>query len=242
MRAILGVLLLLAAAACSSPQPAARPDPRVELAKRNDRSWVHLESTYDGDGDHRITRAEYARGDDSFARLDRDHDGSVTRADFDRELVLPPDLVLPILLVRMAGGSDAKSAELGLLVRGFMRIDTGGDGRVGRAEFDAAAPAGMVGVDRFGTLLAGMDADHDELLSRTEIESWLARRDVDGDGQLALRERATAGPAPLEGLIEPALREPAPAFTAVDATDGTKVELSSLVGKKPIALIFGSFT
>ncbi len=45
--------------------------------------WDSTRKRYDRDGDGRIARAEFPGGDADFARLDRDHDKSLTAADFD---------------------------------------------------------------------------------------------------------------------------------------------------------------
>jgi len=244
VRPFLRFLPLLAACALAAGCSAWRrpPDPRVELARQHDGWWAHLAATYDGDRDGRIARGEYTRGDDAFARLDRDGDGTLTRSDFDRDLVLPPDLVLPILLVRLAGGPEARSVGTAAACDALALLDTGGDGRINREEFECGGPPPMAGVDGFGTLLAGMDEDGDGLVSLPEIERYVARRDVDGDGVLLVRERALPGPAPCEGFIEPAEREPAPDFVGAAVEDGRPVALSSLTGKRPLALVFGSFT
>jgi len=226
----------------SEPEKPPPPDPRLELARHNDEYWAYLRSTYDRDGDGRVERTEYTRGDDSFARLDRDHDGELTRADLDRELVLPPNLVAPMLLIRLSGGPDAKSAAVADVEASVKKLDANGDGRVDRAEYERGARPWQPGVDSFATLLVGLDADHDGLLSTTEVEQWLAHRDADGDGVLVLRERTQTGTAPREGFIEPADREPAPDFLATSLESAKPISLSSKVGPRPIALIFGSFT
>jgi Ca2+-binding EF-hand superfamily protein len=240
------VAAALPAAGCKStpadPARAPRPDPRVELDRHHDEYWAYLAATYDADRDGSVARGEYSRPDESFARLDRDRDGAVTRRDFDRDLVLPPDLVVPLLLVRALGAGDEGSVALEEAAQRVMAMDGSGDGRVARAEFRTRGSEGRVGTDEFGTLLAGIDADRDGLISAPEIGRWLERRDADGDGRLALRERMTAGPAPREGFIPAEEREPAPDFVATALDGGLPVTLHSLLGERPLALIFGSYT
>jgi len=229
-----------------APEAASKPhrDPAAELRREHDQWWQSLAATYDLDGDGRITRAEFTRADDAgFARLDRDHDGVITRADFDTRLAPLPDLTLPMLLIRAIGGREATSIGIEEALAGMAQMDKNGDGRVDRAEFEAAAQGGINGIDPFATFLAGMDEDHDGLLSQPEVERWFRRRDADHDGRLVFRERDREGPAPAEGFIARGAREPAPDFRAVPLDGGAATwQLSSHFGERPIALIFGSFT
>jgi Ca2+-binding EF-hand superfamily protein len=241
---------VLVAAACQSSSPAPTPspkkapeDPAVVLRRNHDQWWSWLAANYDKNHDGRIEASEYGRDATAFARLDRDHDGVVTRADFERDLVLPADLVLPMVLIGIAsGGRDVDSIALDQALAAMQRLDANGNGRVDRAEFEAAVPSFMNGVDTYGTLLAGMDEDRDGLLSLPEIERWMVRRDTDHDGRLVRRERMVEGPPLAEGFIRRRDRQPAPDFAAAPLAGGAPVPLSSLVGKKPVALIFGSFT
>src|SRR5262245_53324673 len=105
---VIGLALLPACA--SKPEPL--PDPRLELKRHNDEYWAYLAATYDKNTDARVERVEYSRGEETFTRLDRDRDGVLTRADLDRDLILPVELVGPMMLIRAAGGPDAKSATL----------------------------------------------------------------------------------------------------------------------------------
>jgi Ca2+-binding EF-hand superfamily protein len=236
------------AAGCAAPAPEkkAAEDPAVAQRRRrdeqNDQWWKWLAAVYDRNHDGRIEPSEYGRDPATFARLDRDHDGVITRADFDRAVVPPPDLVLPMMLIGIAGERDADSVAIDRALEAMRKLDANGDGRIDRAEFDAAVPPFMSGVDSYATFLAGMDEDHDGLLSLPEIERWMGRRDADHDGRLARRERMVEGPAPAEGFIRRHDREKAPEFTAMPLGGGAPVALASLVGEKPVALIFGSFT
>lgn len=45
-------------------------------------AWDYFRERYDENGDGRVTRAEYPRGEAGFARLDADEDGAVTLHDF----------------------------------------------------------------------------------------------------------------------------------------------------------------
>lgn len=240
-----GLLALAASCRSPAPKPAPKPapeDPAAVLRRQHDEWWSWLAATYDRNHDGRIAPAEYGRDAATFARLDRDHDGVITRADFDRDLVLPADLVLPMMLNRIAGERDAESVAIDRALEAMMRLDANGDGRIDRAEFERVVPPYMPGVDAFATFLSGMDEDRDGLLSRLEIANWMARRDSDHDGRLARRERMSEGPAPAVGFIPKSGREKAPDFTATPLGGGAPVALSSLVGERPVALIFGSFT
>ena len=236
--AVLSALFLQLCSGC-----AARPaDPRTELAHHNDEFWAYLAGTYDANGDGHVAADEYRRGSESFRNLDRDGDGVVTRADLEREVTPSAELILPILFLKVAGEPGAKSIDLSTATRKFCALDRSGDGRVSRAEFERVARDWFPGMDKWRVLLEGLDHDHDGLLSRPEVEWFLAGRDMDGDGQLSVRERATPGPAPREGLFAADQREPAPDFIATDLESGASVALSSRFGPRPIALIFGSFT
>lgn len=209
-------------------------------AREREAVWGYLRSRYDRDGNGRIERPEYDRGDAAFARLDRDGDGSIGRRDFDREIVPPPDLVVPYLLVRTFGPEDADSVGFDEIERGFARLDRDGDGRVFRGEFEAKSP--RQGPDFFASLLAGIDWDGDGALALTEVKSFFERHDRDGDGLLGQMERSLPGRPPRVGAIPVAKREKAPDFTLARLRGEGTVTLSSFAGNRPVALVFGSFT
>ena len=61
-----------------------RAPPGGSAVTRN--AWAYFHERYDENGDGRVTRAEYPRGEDGFTRLDFDEDRAVTLDDFlDRE-------------------------------------------------------------------------------------------------------------------------------------------------------------
>jgi hypothetical protein len=245
-RAVPALLATLLAAACAGPAPEPE-DPAVLAARESDRIHAALVARHDRDGDGRISAKEYARDAASFAHLDRDDDGMLTRADHDVPITMPADLTAPMLLARSFGVQGQDGVTQAQIEAGFVRVDADPDGRLTRAEFLAlpAPPGGSIGVDRYGTLLAAVDrrpgGDGDGALTLEELLAYLVRRDTDGDGVLVRRERLTAGPEPVDGWFEREAREPAPDFTAT-AVEGTRpVSLRSLRGQ-PVALIFGSFT
>ena len=79
-------------------------------------NWAATEKRYDHDGNHRITRGEFPGDDADFSRLDRDHDNSLSAADFD------------------FSGSALASSPGAML---FLRADSDGNGKVTREELDA---------------------------------------------------------------------------------------------------------
>jgi hypothetical protein len=68
---------ILAAAVLAAALPAQRSQPQSGA-----KVFGFLTSAYDKDKDGKITKAEYPRGEERFANLDRDGDGVLTRQDF----------------------------------------------------------------------------------------------------------------------------------------------------------------
>ncbi|HYC79239.1 MAG TPA: hypothetical protein VEI02_16595 [Planctomycetota bacterium] len=212
-----------AVAAPRESRPA--PDPFAALAAK-----------YDRDGDGRITAEEHARGAEAFRNLDRDGDGVVARADFERPVSMPASIAAPYLAVRLIGGADATSVGPDDVDDAFADLDLDGDGAL------SAAEGATVREDGFATLAAAVDADRDGKLGRDEMKAWIEARDRDGDGRVALRERTAPGPEPRVGRFPPGARDVAPEFRLRRRDGGGHVALSDFRGRTPVALIFGSFT
>ncbi|MSR46650.1 MAG: hypothetical protein EXS13_06250 [Planctomycetes bacterium] len=223
------------------PRPRHSRDPIRPPSARNSwgGAWRWLAARYDKNSDGQILSDEHGRGETAFRNLDRDGDGVVTREDLARDVVLPPELGIQFLLLHLFAGPQAEAAPITSLATALAMLDHDGDRSVSAAEFQSAVESGALpGVDGFGTLLAGMDSDRDSLLSTTEIMQWLLDRD--SDGLLALRDRE--GAAPIDGWFEPEAREPAPDFAAFSLEAGAPVMRNALQQRRPMALIFGSFT
>jgi EF hand len=240
------VRLVLAALICScasprraapaAPVPAAAPAARAaELSP-----FERLAALHDRNGDGLVSRDEYGRTDEAFRNLDRDRNGIIDRRDFEKPVAMPADLAAPFLLVRRFAGPEADSVAIGDLDDLFAENDADKDGALDRAEL--AGPESRPGPDRIGPLLAAADADKDGRLTLAELKTWALARDKDDDGRISVRERMTPGHEPKTGWFEPAAREPAPDFTLPLEEGRGTVTLSSFRDRKPVALIFGSFT
>lgn len=119
---------------------------------RFDRMFDRLDTNHDG----AISRAEFqASRHARFLALDRDHDGFLTPAD------APPRLAAFV-----AGRSGAFEAAL-------RRFDTDHDGRVSEAEF----------VNASMTLFDEADANHDGVLTREEARGLAARLRAETEGR-----------------------------------------------------------
>ncbi len=179
-------------------------------------AWSWFAERYDADGDKRIS-AQELKGE-PFAHLDRDRDGGVTADDFD-----------------WSDRSDwAKQA--GVSLRLFRAIDRDGSGKLNEAE--------MVG---FFKKLSGEkghvtpDDLRDALLQAAAIES--------GKGKGKAKRESEAGW--MKGLLDSDLGSPfdgprvgkdAPDFTLATPDGKAQVTLSDSRDKRPVVLIFGSFT
>lgn len=134
-------LTFLAGAALVAAPLAAQRFQRGLQGARGERDPIARLMEADGNGDGVITRAEYAAFRMArFDRLDRNHDGYISREDFGRMIRLMP---------RIGRRIDALLAL----------ADTNYDGRVSRAEY-AAAPM---------PLFDKLDLNHDGRLDQREL-------------------------------------------------------------------------
>lgn len=212
--------------------------------------WEYLADRYDADGDGRILREEYPRSEEKFRRLDRDGDGVLTRDDFARRARGMRDAraIAGAVLARYVF-AEPERLDRRALAAAFAKADSDKDRTLSREEFDSLVPERVRGrMDRFRFLLEALDRDADGAIGLDELEAWFEVADRDGDGVLAGAEMPSAGGrrgrGERPGRPEPLARvgEPAPDFTLKPPDGGEPVTLSSFAGKKPVALIFGSYT
>ncbi len=184
---------------------------------RHDFQW--LARRFDKNGDGRITPDEMKEHPALFARLDRDGDGVITAGDFDWTEKSP--------FMRQMG-----------MVRGWMaRIDRNSNGRLSKQEW----------LDFFEKAARGKDH-----LTPEDLREALMGVPKQAAGK-------PQGPPPAGAMLDilipgllsselgsffegPDIGDRAPGFT-LQTHDGTQtVRLSDYRGKKPVVLIFGSFT
>jgi hypothetical protein len=177
--------------------------------------WAWLAARYDANRDGRVTRAEAAGASAYFDALDRDHSGAVTAEDFDWSEKSP--------WVRQ----DAQALRL------FRAIDADGNGRATDAELAdyfarATRGKGHLTADEFRDLIAGGGGKGKEGKGKK----------VDRDTWLRCLMAGDLG-SPFDG---PAVGQEAPDFTLASDDGRRVVTLSEVWGKKPVVLVFGSFT
>jgi hypothetical protein len=179
--------------------------------------WKWLADRYDADRDGAVTRKEFLGPAELFERLDRNHDGRLTAEDFDWSPRSP--------LAR----------EEQLAERLFRRGDADTNGRVSAEEWQAMFKQAARGKDH---------------LTAEDLRALLFPPPPPGDRRgpppgmpsrftllmgLLNGEIGSAGEGPKLGAMAPDFR--------LKLHDGDKeVSLSDYRGKKPVVLIFGSFT
>ena len=206
-------------------------------------TWKVLAERYDTNKDSQITDKEYTRGPGKFLAYDANADGVLTAADFE--------------------GSGSMDFSRRMLGRSLRAADGDEDGQVSAEEWQtwlASLGAGENGVvppealppsegGRRGGFSRGstspehantdLDRDKDGTVSLADLAIVHALVDLNGDGVLAASE--LDGRPAREGT--PKVGEEAPDFELVLAKDPeTQVRLSSFTGKRPVALVFGSYT
>ena len=179
-------------------------------------TWKAVQKQYDGNGDDVISRQEFPGSQDDFQRLDRDHDKSITAADFDFS-------------------AHALTPSPGSML--FQRLDTDGNGKVTREELEALFIQADSGGQDFLTLndLQAM------LPAPSQSRSSTASKSSGGPSKETL-VKALFGQELGSLQAGPSLDENYVDFT-LKTNDGEKeITLSKRIGPKPVVLIFGNFT
>ncbi len=143
------------------------------------------------------------------------------------------------MLVRVLGAQgEVTRAQLEVW---FKDLDKDSDGELQESELTCVSDTWR------GLALRRLDTDKDQALSQAELHAVYAEADKDGDGTLSKSELGTnsrrqrrgggrrGGPAPAVG-------SPAPDFTLKTLDGKSTYTLSTFKDKKPVALIFGSYT
>ena len=238
-------------ATAGAPALGQEPERRQEGPKPYASAWELIRGEHDGNGDGKVSKTEYDRGPDRFTRLDRDGDGFLTEGDFTSQARggqgrrSGAAAMRGPVLGRLLGARDALAR--GALVTWFAAVDGDGDGFVVEAELRGRVPV------RLGSMaIRTLDGNDDGRLTLLELQGAFDAADGDGDGKLAgaeLRGSAAAGTgrtardeAATRGARAPAVGELAPDFKLKLKDGKTTVTLSAQRGKKPVALIFGSYT
>jgi hypothetical protein len=176
--------------------------------------WNWLAKQFDTNGDGRITRKEFKGPAEWFDRLDRDHNGVITKSDLDWT------------------DSSPYWNQHRLAMQILRRADKDGDQKISREEWEAL----------FKQLAHGKDsANADDLRTLLFPPQPPQPGKSDGPSKGILLKGLLTGElgSPREG---PKIGDQAPDFT-LNTPDGKQtITLSKFHGHKPVVLIFGSFT
>ncbi len=185
--------------------------------RRFDFTW--LRAQFDADTDGAVVRAELpelAKADQLFARLDRDLDGRVTATDLEA--------------VEPAGPANMMASYV------FYQLDKDSNGRVT--------------IDEVAGFFANADGEDLGFLTPEDLRVALD----DPESRKPATRAPSSGPTPADmlrmfltgqmGWLEagPELGDLAPDFTLPTHHGSSTETLSASRGKKPVVLIFGSFT
>ena len=130
-----------------------------------------------------VTRTDFVKNlDANFARVDSNHDGSISPAELgveqQRELTRAKGLIQSQLQAR------------------FKQLDTNKDGQLSKAEFMAAAPTGPTTAPNGADAMAQIDKNKDGKVSLDEYRAPMLGRfdaiDTNHDGTISNAEKAAA--------------------------------------------------
>ncbi len=181
--------------------------------------WNWLAARYDPHHKGSITREAFAGPPSTFERLDRNHDGVLTAADFDWS-------------ERSSYARQSMPSRFW-----FSMADKDSNGRLSRDEWHALFTRAAKGKDYLTA---------DDLAELFPVSPPPREK--------AAATPANAGPSPwvlFRGLLSgelgsfregPELGQPAPDFSLATQDGKRHISLSEFRGKKPVVLVFGSFT
>jgi hypothetical protein len=178
-------------------------------------SWDWLAARYDADHDGTITREEFKGPAELFDRLDRDGDRVLTAEDFD-----------------WSNNSEflKQSRPIG---KWFRAVDTNSNGRISQQEWQNFFTKAAKGKEYL--------TPEDLRLMLQPPEKKDDKHSDDDPSPLILVKGFATGE--LGSIHEgPAIGEKAPEFTLRTQDGNDEFRLSQFRGKKPVVLIFGSFT
>ncbi len=148
--------------------------------------------------------------------------------------------VVAMVFALCLGGGEVRGQD------GFSGADQNGDGKVDRNELEAYAGSRLSGFDRWDDLMKAIDKDGDGALSEEEFENRReALRSVMGQMR---RGNRSAGPQDRPGRPADAdsealkVGDEAPVFKLKSLDGESEFDLADYRGKKPVVLIFGSYT
>jgi Ca2+-binding EF-hand superfamily protein len=177
--------------------------------------WDWLATKYDKDHDGEITREEFKGPAELFDRLDRDGDGVLTAEDFDWSKDSP------------------FLKEFQPIRKWFRAIDANSNGRVSKNEWQEFFTKAAKGKDYITPedlrLMVQPPEKKDDKKDDDEPSPWLLLKGF-ATGELG---------SIYEG---PTMGEKAPEFSLRTQDGNQEYRLSQYRGKKPVVLIFGSFT
>jgi Ca2+-binding EF-hand superfamily protein len=216
------------------------PDPTNEGGRvKLERIWTFIQERYDKDGNGRVTVAEYTRGEIQFANYDIDHDGVLTETDFPDESWyngFGPG-------VAFEADRDRNREVTAQEWEAYLdKLDADKNGEMTQEEFGNMYSPVMAA--RMSIVALSFDQDMDGKVTRADYVMLFSDLDRNKDGVLAGDELQTkVGVGDRPSRPAPAIGEVAPDFELPLADDAERtVRLSSFKNKKPVALIFGSYT
>lgn len=127
---------------------------------------------------------------------------------------------------------------------GFGEADANQDNKVDAKELKAYVTEKLPGFDRHSKLFKAIDTDNDQAISEEEFaDRMTAVRKVMGR-QPETSEQPDKVKKPQPSVRRPALKvgDPAPTFKLKSLDGASETDLAEYKGKKPVVLIFGSYT